>query len=127
MSSGGFYSAGVILSQLDSIGMPDDEFLTVDEVASLLKVNPQTVRNTIDRGDLAAVRFGRRVRVRRVDLDTFIGAETKPSETRVTFEDASRDVAVLLRRGSAEQAPVALRELSVAALALASELSPPTD
>ena len=40
----------------------------MDEVAALLKLNPQTIRNTIDRGDLPAVRFGaRRVRVRRVD------------------------------------------------------------
>jgi excisionase family DNA binding protein len=44
----------------------DDEFLTVAEIAELLKVNPQTIRSTIDRGDLPAVRFGsRRVRVRR--------------------------------------------------------------
>jgi excisionase family DNA binding protein len=46
-----------------------DEFLTVAEIAELLKVNPQTVRNWIDRGELPAVRVGaRRVRVRRSDL-----------------------------------------------------------
>ena len=38
--------------------MPD-EFLTVDDVAQLLKLNPQTVRNMIDRGELPAVRVGR--------------------------------------------------------------------
>jgi len=88
--------------------MADDEFLTIDEVAALLKLNPHTVRNTIDRGDLPAVRFRtRRVRVRRVDLDDFIEASTrraKPSERRLAFDDASRDVAVKLRRG-----PIAAR------------------
>jgi excisionase family DNA binding protein len=39
--------------------MPD-EFLTVDEVAQLLRLNPQTVRNMIDRGELPAVRVGAR-------------------------------------------------------------------
>ena len=49
---------------------PDhDEFLTVAEVAQLLKINEQTVRNWIDRGELAAVRAGRRVRIRRSALD----------------------------------------------------------
>ena len=52
-----------------------DEFLTVAEVAELLKVNPQTVRNWIDRGELPAVRVGsRRVRVRQSDLDAYIDA-----------------------------------------------------
>jgi excisionase family DNA binding protein len=45
---------------------PVDEFLTVAEVAEL---NQQTVRNWIDAGSLPAVRIGRRVRVRRHDLD----------------------------------------------------------
>ncbi len=54
-----------------------DEFLTVAEIAELLRVNPQTVRNWIDRGELPAVRVGkRRVRVRQVDLDAFIAAGT---------------------------------------------------
>ncbi len=47
-----------------------DEFLTVAEVAELLKLNRQTVRNMVDRGDLPAVRVGtRRVRILRSDLD----------------------------------------------------------
>jgi excisionase family DNA binding protein len=107
--------------------MTDDEFMTVDEVAALLKLNPQTVRNTIDRGDLPAVRFGtRRVRVRRVDLDDFIEASTRrasPSERRLAFDDASRDVAVKLRRGPTAEAAIGLRDLSAAALELADELA----
>jgi excisionase family DNA binding protein len=35
-----------------------DEYLTVAEIADLLKVNQQTVRNWIDDGALAAVRVG---------------------------------------------------------------------
>jgi excisionase family DNA binding protein len=36
----------------------------------MLRLNPQTVRNTIDRGELAAIRVGpRRVRVRKSALD----------------------------------------------------------
>ena len=46
-----------------------DSFLTVAEVAELLKLNQQTVRNWIDQGSLPAVRVGRRVRIRRSDLD----------------------------------------------------------
>ena len=42
---------------------------TVQEIADLLKLNQQTVRNWIDTGRLPAVRIGRRIRVRRVDLD----------------------------------------------------------
>lgn len=46
-----------------------DEFLTVAEVAEWLKLNQQTVRNWIDQGSLPAVRVGRRVRIKRSDLD----------------------------------------------------------
>jgi len=47
--------------------MPD-EFLTVAEVAAILKLNQQTVRNWITDGKLPAVRVGeRRVRIRRTD------------------------------------------------------------
>ena len=50
-------------------------FLTVFEIADLLKVKQQTVRNWIDAGSLPAVRIGsRRVRVRGSDLDRFIAA-----------------------------------------------------
>jgi len=36
--------------------MTTDELLTVAEVAELLKLNQQTVRNMLDRGDLPSVR-----------------------------------------------------------------------
>jgi excisionase family DNA binding protein len=50
----------------------DDEFLTVAEIAELLKLNPQTLRNWIDQGQLPAVRIGRRVRIRRSDFERLV-------------------------------------------------------
>jgi excisionase family DNA binding protein len=47
----------------------DETYLTVADVAALLKLNQQTVRNWIDQGSLPAVRVGRRVRIKRSDLD----------------------------------------------------------
>jgi excisionase family DNA binding protein len=50
----------------------EDSFLTVAEVAELLKLNQQTVRNWIDQGSLPALRVGRRVRIRRSDLERLL-------------------------------------------------------
>jgi len=47
----------------------DDSFLTVAEVADILKLNQQTVRNWIEQGSLPALRVGRRVRIKRSDLE----------------------------------------------------------
>jgi excisionase family DNA binding protein len=47
----------------------EDSFLTVAEVAAILKLNPQTVRNWIDQGSLPALRVGRRVRIKRSDFE----------------------------------------------------------
>src|SRR5919201_5951450 len=47
----------------------EESFLTVAEVADMLKLNQQTVRNWIDQGSLPAVRVGRRVRIKRSDLE----------------------------------------------------------
>ena len=49
---------------LDPGSLNDDSFLTVAEVAEILKLNQQTVRNWIDQGSLPALRVGRRVRIR---------------------------------------------------------------
>lgn len=51
-----------------------DELMTVAEVAAILKLNRQTVRNWIDAATLPAVRIGRRVRIKRPDFNVFIEA-----------------------------------------------------
>jgi excisionase family DNA binding protein len=51
--------------------MPE-EYMTVAEVAEILKLNQQTIRNMLDRGDLPFVRLGRRVRIKRSDFDRFV-------------------------------------------------------
>ncbi len=63
-----------------------ETYLTVAEVAELLKLNQQTVRNWIDAGSLPALRVGRRVRIRRSDFErvleegsTLAGPPTGPS------------------------------------------------
>ncbi len=50
----------------------EDTFLTVAEVAELLRLNQQTVRNWIDAGSLPALRVGRRVRIKRSDLNRIL-------------------------------------------------------
>jgi excisionase family DNA binding protein len=58
-----------------------DSFLTVAEVAELLKLNQQTVRNWIDQGSLPALRVGRRVRIRRSDLERVLQAGATSPDT----------------------------------------------
>jgi excisionase family DNA binding protein len=48
-------------------------FLTVAEVAELMRVSTMTVYRLIKAGDLAAVRVGRSFRVRETDVDTYLG------------------------------------------------------
>ncbi len=50
----------------------DEYYLTVAEVAALLRLNQQTVRNWIDQGSLPALRVGRRVRIKQSDLDRLL-------------------------------------------------------
>jgi excisionase family DNA binding protein len=67
--------------------MADSEFLTVAEVAELLKLNQQTIRNWIDAGKLPHVRVGeRRVRIKRADLDALIEAGSTGSTSPAVQE-----------------------------------------
>ena len=74
-------------------GNLEDSFLTVAEVAEMLKLNQQTVRNWIDQGSLPALRVGRRVRIRRSDLERMLEegatatAQPTPRETSPSAED----------------------------------------
>jgi excisionase family DNA binding protein len=49
-------------------------FLTVQEVAELLRVSSMTVYRLIKAGDLPAVRVGRSFRVRDVDVDAYLAS-----------------------------------------------------
>ena len=50
----------------------EQPLMTVADVAEHLQLNQQTIRNWIDAGTLPAVRIGRRVRIRRSDLDRLL-------------------------------------------------------
>jgi excisionase family DNA binding protein len=56
----------------------EESYLTVAEVAQLLKLNQQTVRNWIDQGSLPALRVGRRVRIKRSDLERVLADGYSP-------------------------------------------------
>ena len=80
----------------------DDEFLTVKEIADRLKLNQQTVRNWIDQDKLPAVRIGRRVRVRQVDLDRVLAqgatVEVEPEASIVAPAEAIEQLTQALER-----------------------------
>jgi excisionase family DNA binding protein len=70
----------------------EDSFLTVADVAEMLKLNQQTVRNWIDQGSLPALRVGRRVRIRQSDLkrvlaDGYNAGTRTPSEGGPSADD----------------------------------------
>ena len=52
--------------------MDEDRFLTVRDVADLLRLNLLTVYDYIRKGKLTAVKLGRNYRILRKDLDQFI-------------------------------------------------------
>lgn len=54
------------------MALHDHNYLTVNQVAEILRLNPQTIRNWINAGKLPALHIGRRVRINREDLDAFI-------------------------------------------------------
>jgi|GEM_PF-1578664 len=62
---------------------PPESFLTVAEVAEILKLNQQTVRNWIDQGSLPALRIGRRVRIKRSDFERILAESYSGGTTPV--------------------------------------------
>jgi excisionase family DNA binding protein len=78
------------LSQLEKVLLdripPQDSFLTVAEVAKMLKLNQQTVRNWIDQGSLPAVRVGRRVRILRSDFERLVEGGYRAGGTQTEQE-----------------------------------------
>ena len=61
-------------SIITTIENPNLQLLTLDEAAKILKVDPTTVGRKVQRGEIAAVHFGKSVRIRRQDLEDFIVA-----------------------------------------------------
>lgn len=53
---------------------PNLQLMTAGEAAKVLKVSPKTVYVMMQSGEIAAVKFGRSVRIRRVDLENFISS-----------------------------------------------------
>lgn len=82
----------------------DESFLTVAEVAEILKLNQQTVRNWIDQGSLPAVRVGRRVRIKRSDFERIL--DEGYSAGTASGNDGSGPSAEDFWSGDAPPAPV---------------------
>ena len=59
------------------------EVMTVSEVAQYLRVNPQTVYRKAKVGELPAVRIGRAIRFRRVELDAWLRQKPAPQTVSV--------------------------------------------
>ena len=49
------------------------KYLTVAEVAGLLRVSNMTVYRLIKAGDLPAIRVGKNFRIRRSDVESYLG------------------------------------------------------
>jgi len=56
--------------------MLDDEFLTVEELAKKLKVNPRTIQRLIERKELPAIRIGKQWRFRRETVTEWLESNT---------------------------------------------------
>ena len=74
------------------------DLLTVHETAAMLKLNPETVRRHIASGRLEAVRVGRRVRVRREAVESFLTpvapkAEPMPKEPYTFVPPSAEEIA----------------------------------
>ena len=60
--------------------MPDPEFLTIREVAELLRIGEKTAYTLVQTGELPGFKAGGQWRFRRSDLDAWIEAQTgRPS------------------------------------------------
>ena len=55
----------------------DDRFLTVKEVADLMRVSTMTVYRLISAGELKAARVGRSYRLRALDVDGYLGRDER--------------------------------------------------
>jgi excisionase family DNA binding protein len=87
----------------------DEEYVTVAEAATLLRVAPSTIRRWIREGDVPAHRIGRRrVALRRADLAGLITPARPAAETK---GNAAVDEPVVGRRLTPEEVQQALDAL----------------
>jgi excisionase family DNA binding protein len=68
---------------------PGDEFLTVGDVAQFTKVDPQTVRNWIARGEIRAIRVRRTGPNPRSDFDDMLGTRADRAANAPQTPDAT--------------------------------------
>jgi excisionase family DNA binding protein len=66
---------------------PNDQLLTVSQVAEQLQVTAQTIRNWIDGGVLPAARIGRGYRIRREHVDELLARASAQSGALATRRD----------------------------------------
>ena len=59
-------------SQERSESLPDPKFLTIAEVATMMRVSKMTVYRLVHSGELPAVRVGRSFRVPESDVDEYL-------------------------------------------------------
>jgi excisionase family DNA binding protein len=62
-------------AQAPSAAQQQTHFLTVGEVAAVLRVSNMTVYRLINAGEIPAVRIGRSFRLREVDLDRYLAEQ----------------------------------------------------
>ena len=63
-------------------GLDPNELLTTDEMASILKVEQQTVLSYLKQDMMPYIRIGNRYRVYRRDFDAFLQARYKQPEKK---------------------------------------------
>lgn len=61
--------------------MKDQDFLTGKEIAMILNISKAFAYRLIAKGDIASIRFGRTVRVNKIDLDEFIKKNSSTSQS----------------------------------------------
>jgi len=67
---------------------PSVEWLSTADAAKALGITPRTLYRFIDQGELPAYRFGRVIRVKAADVDTFIeGARIQPGSLEHLYPD----------------------------------------
>lgn len=53
-----------------------NEFLTIEELADMLKISTRTIRRILKRGDLPAIRIGRQIRFNREAVNLWLKTQS---------------------------------------------------